>query len=102
MSENNPSGFIDEDILQKAINTWGTVVQIEMLKEECIELALALQKLSRARGDEEEKERNIIDEIADVKIMICQAQRIFPADKINERVDYKMKRLEQRLIQKLA
>jgi len=92
---------IDETILQKAIDTWGMEAQIEMVKEECLELAIALQKLNRTRGDLEEKEKNIVDEIADVTIMIKQAHRIFSIDKINERIEYKMKRLEKRLIENL-
>ena len=93
---------IDETILQKAIDTWGMEAQIEMVKEECLELAIALQKLNRTRGDLEEKEKNIVDEIADVTIMIKQAHRIFSIDKINERIEYKMKRLEKRLIEKVG
>jgi NTP pyrophosphatase (non-canonical NTP hydrolase) len=68
-----------------------------MIIEECLELALALQKLKRKRGDAEEKIKNVIDEIADVSIMIRQAQKIFDAVKIQERIDYKMNRLDKRL-----
>jgi NTP pyrophosphatase (non-canonical NTP hydrolase) len=96
------SGFIDDEILFKAIETWGNDAQCEMIIEECMELALALQKAKRLRGGtREEKIKSIVDEIADVKIMIRQAEHLFPASMINERVDFKMKRLEERLIEKV-
>lgn len=95
-------GFIDKEILHKAIDAWGANAQIELIEEECLELALALQKLKRKRGSEIEKYNAIIDEIADVKIMIEQAQIIFSQDEINKRVDYKMNRLRERLIEDLS
>ena len=88
---------IDETILKRAIQIHGEDQQCEMIIEECIELALALQKLKRKRGDPEEKLKNVIDEIADVSVMIKQAQIIFDSEKIQERIDYKMNRLEKRL-----
>ena len=93
----NESGFIDIKILDNAIDAWGIDAQCEMIIEECIELALALQKMKRVRGNREEKLMAVIDEIADVKIMITQAQRIFSSDAINNRVDFKMNRLSLRL-----
>lgn len=96
------NGFIDKEILHKAIDAWGANAQIELIEEECLELALALQKLKRKRGSEIEKYNSIIDEIADVKIMIEQAQIIFSQDEINKRVDYKMNRLRERLIEDLS
>jgi NTP pyrophosphatase (non-canonical NTP hydrolase) len=88
---------IDETILKRAIQIHSEDQQCEMIIEECIELALALQKLKRKRGDPEEKLKNVIDEIADVSVMIKQAQIIFDSEKIQERIDYKMNRLEKRL-----
>ena len=97
----NKSGFIDDEILFQAIETWGADAQREMIIEECLELALALQKMKRIRGDRAEKFNNVIDEIADVKIMIRQAEHIFNPRLVNERVDFKMKRLQERLIEKI-
>lgn len=89
--------MIDKKILQAAIDKWGVDAQKEMLEEECIELALALQKLKRTRGDIGLKIANVIDEIADVKIMIQQAELMFDIDAINERVNFKMSRLTNRI-----
>ena len=96
------SGCIDESILNMAIEKWGIDAQCEMIIEECIELALALQKMKRTRGDREAKLNAVIDEIADVKIMIRQAQKIFNLKDINERVDFKMNRLKERLKEGIA
>lgn len=96
------SGFIDDSILENAIERWGIDAQCEMIIEECLELALALQKMKRLRGDKKQKYKNTIDEIADVKIMIRQAERIFDSELINERVDFKMNRLKERLDEGVA
>lgn len=91
------SGFIDDNILQRAIDTWGIDAQCEMMLEESIELAMALQKMKRFRGDKQQKFANLIDELADNKIMLRQMEKIFPIELINNRVDFKMDRLKQRL-----
>lgn len=95
--EDGKSGYIDDDILQSAIDKWGIDAQLEMIIEECLELALSLQKLKRLRGDMTVKEAAVIDEIADVKIMIRQAEKIFPIAAINSRVNFKMNRLKSRI-----
>lgn len=93
----NVKEFIDDTILQRAIDTWGVDAQCEMMLEECIELDMALQKMKRLRGDKQQKFNNLIDEIADNKIMLRQMELIFPIELINERVIFKMNRLEERL-----
>ena len=100
--EKEESGYIDDNILQSAIDTWGFDAQCEMILEESIELALALQKMKRVRGDKQQKFDNLIDGLADVKIMIRQAERLFPIDIINKRIDFKMNRLKERLNEKIA
>jgi hypothetical protein len=55
------------------------------------------KKLKRVQGDKDKKYANTIDEIADVKIMIRQAERIFDSELINQRVDFKMNRLKERI-----
>ena len=86
--------LIDIRLLDDARNKWGFLSQVELMQEECLELALALQKDKRFKVENFD---NIIDEIADVIIMMQQAKRIFPIIKIRERIKFKMNRLEQRL-----
>jgi NTP pyrophosphatase (non-canonical NTP hydrolase) len=88
----------DEDLFHAAIKNFGVESQIEMIKEECLELALALQKAKRKSNTKEEKEEkydNIIDEIADVSIMIQQARMLFDSNKIDERIEFKLERLRK-------
>ena len=87
---------LDLSILKQAIYKWGMDAQCEMIIEECLELGLALQKFKRS-GNKDQKYANIIDEIADVTIMITQAHQMFPRDRIQERIDFKINRLTERL-----
>ena len=91
------NGVINEIILKKAIEKWGVESQHDMIIEECLELALALQNLKRERGDLKQKITNIIDEIADVEIMIKQAKIMFGEQRVNDRIDIKMIRLRMRI-----
>lgn len=91
--------MIDDKLLEQAIKQWGVEAQVEMIEEECIELALAIHKLRRNRGDNMKKLENVCDEIADVKIMIQQAEKIFDKEAIDQRVIFKMNRLKERLIE---
>jgi len=84
---------MEHRILQDAINKWGEDAQIAMIQEEAIELSLALHKF-RTRGGSIE---DVIDELADMKIMLAQAEIMLPKDAVNNRVAYKMKRLKGRL-----
>jgi len=86
-----------DEILKRAIDTWGEDAQIEMMIEESLEVALALQKLKRKRGNREQKIENVIDELADIKIMTRQMEMIFGESAINKRVEFKLNRVSDRL-----
>lgn len=90
---------INEEILQAAIDKWGEDHQIEMMIEECIELALALQKLKRQRTHQTAGLINVIDELADVTIMTRVGKIIFDKQLIQERADFKMNRLQERILE---
>ena len=87
--------IINQEILHATIKKWGSDAQLEMVKEECMELALAIQKYQR--GFSQERLDNLIDEIADVNIMIAQANMLFDHEKIQERIDFKLNRLQNRI-----
>jgi len=92
--------MIDNNILKEAIELWGTTAQIDMIIEECLELSLALQKLKRSSKTKavyDDKIAQVVDEIADVKIMLAQAEQMFPKEDIDKRVKYKMNRLKDRI-----
>lgn len=90
-------------ILNKAIETFGKPNQIAKLKEELLELALELQRNEYnlyndiITGNVSDA---IIDEVADVKIMLVQFELILGEklrDKLSDRIDYKLERLEKRI-----
>ena len=90
---------IINETLERAVEVYGKSAQIDMIQEECIELSHAICKLRRKRGDSDKKIDNLIDELADVKIMMMQADIIFKEYKndIDERIDFKINRLIKRM-----
>jgi NTP pyrophosphatase (non-canonical NTP hydrolase) len=66
--------FTDQDklSLKEAIARWGTPIQFEMVIEECTELTLAIQHYKRGRGNLDA----IMEEVADVQIMIGQMEEM--------------------------
>lgn len=87
------------EILNKAIEVYGIESQIEMIIEECAELIFALQKYKRhiQTNDIAQFVSDIQQEIADVKIMIYQAEQIFGEDEVEIFLNNKIKRLQNRL-----
>ena len=89
------------NVLKDAIETYGTSSQVDMAIEEMSELIKALCKERRVHlqpGKHAEAQANVIEEIADVAIMLEQLLIIFDKDNlVQEEVDYKIDRLEQRL-----
>ena len=87
--------MIDKEILNSAIETFGTVSQLNVAIEECAEFIDAVMKYRRGRVGINE----VITEIADVKIMMEQMEIIFGGNsKIVEcEVLRKMDRLRSRI-----
>lgn len=86
-----------KQILERAVKTYGSRAQMDMMIEEMSELTKALLKLRRAH-DEAETEKvceNIREEMADVQIMLLQMELIF--GRTTEVMGKKLERLEQRL-----
>lgn len=84
-----------DEIIEKAIDTYGSINQCIVAMEEMAELQKELSKAIRG----EEVRENIVEEIADVEIMILQLRRIFTKSEkeINAHKRAKLKRLEKRL-----
>ena len=92
--------FTDNEIkiMQTALDQWGFNAQVGQTVEECAELIVALQKhINRTlRSDTID---NILDEIADVEMMLAQmrlALRI-DDDTLRERIESKFEKLRQYL-----
>lgn len=85
------------NILCDAIQTYGKQSQVDKAIEEMSELTKALLKERQGDGSVDD----IIEEIADVFVMICQLCLIFEASAaVDEFVDFKIDRLKRRLAER--
>ena len=82
-----------EEIYKKAIVQYGVESQRKMAIEEMAELTNALMKFDRGRNTIDD----IVEEIADVSIMMKQLAIIYGLKKVKSQIDYKTARLENRL-----
>lgn len=82
---------MDKHILKTAIAKWGVETQTKKLQEECLELALVINQMECPTKPDLTDQ--FIDELADVKIMMAQAEMIIGSYEIDKRVEYKLKRL---------
>lgn len=84
---------IDIDpIAEKAIEFFGKEKQIAKALEELGELIAAISK-----SYNHENNLNIIDEIADVQIMIRQLRSIYGKSQVDGRIEFKMNRLMEKI-----
>lgn len=86
----------------EAIKHYGDDVQLWVALEEMSELIKALAKLYRAPewAPMEPLVQALIDEMADVTIMIEQLRIIFDANEaVQERMDFKLERLAARILE---
>jgi len=93
---------MSQEVYKKAIETWGSAAQIEMMIEECSELTQAIQKLKRSyysNDDERIAEANthVCEELADVNIMLEQMMFVFDSAKISNFKEAKIERLKGRI-----
>lgn len=92
------------EVLQKAIDTYGETNQMRQCIEEMSELTKAICKKERTMNREDSTEQeladrwaDLIDETADVYVMIWQMTMILGEESVAEMIDYKIKRLQKRL-----
>ena len=82
------------EVLQEAIDRYGTNAQLMMVLEEMSELLKEICKWFRGKRDPDA----IADEVADVEIMLEQVKIIFDLDReVSEHIDRKIERLRFRL-----
>lgn len=84
-----------KDLYVRAINKWGVEAQCDQAVEECAELIASLKHLKRGKVSEDE----LIDELADVYLMLGQLIYMFGEDKLNAAVDRKIVKLEKLLVE---
>lgn len=82
-----------QEILRKAIDTWGVKDQMDMAVGECGEFLTLVGRKAQNRDTVEDW----ISEISDVIIMMEQMATIFGYDKVYQQIQLKMTRLEDRI-----
>jgi len=89
---------IEIKTMQTALDQWGIAAQVGQTVEECAELIVALQKYINRTPSLDALE-NIIDEIADVEMMLAQMRLVFGIDDdtIRKRIEYKFEKLNKYL-----
>ena len=82
--------------LQTIVSTYGVNPQVDIAVDECSELIKALMK--HKRKPSLATREGIIDELADVQIMLRQMNIIFECkDEVEERIEYKINRQLERI-----
>ena len=88
----------DEKELQKlykdCMNFWGFEKQARVVQEECAELIVATSHILRGRKGSYKK---MIEEVADVYLMVQQMMIYFGKDQVMDVVDFKSDRVKAKL-----
>lgn len=79
----------------KKLAALGTQRQLDQTQEECAELIQAVSKYRRKKTIE--SRAHLVDEIADVSIMVMQLYEIFGKEEIERKVGEKLARSKGRL-----
>lgn len=90
----------DERIMQQAIETYGVQAQCDVAIEEMAELTKAIMKIRRVADDYGKTQAaldNLLEEIADVDIMIDQMKIMWGPKQVEEYRRRKLERLAKRL-----
>lgn len=90
---------MNKEKLRFIIDCYGTKTQEEIALEELAELQKAILKFRREKSGKAYKD--IIDELADVEIMLEQLKIIYSCHvDVEERIDYKINRQISRILSK--
>lgn len=81
-----------KELFKRCVDKWGRLAQLIMVMEECAELIKEVSKEIRGKGNR----KNIIEEIADVQLMIEQLKFMLNItdEEITDATGEKIERLE--------
>jgi NTP pyrophosphatase (non-canonical NTP hydrolase) len=79
-----------DEIYRTALKKWGAEAQYDQAVEECAELIAVLKHYRRAKVDE----KAVIDELADVSLMIGQLIYMFGPKKVERAIEEKIMKLK--------
>jgi len=88
----------DRETFRAAVETWGIDAQADMAEEEAAEFIVASKHYARGKVDVDE----LVDELADIRIMQEQLAEFIGRERVERRVREKMNRLRERLDQSAA
>jgi len=84
----------NRDLIQDLVEKWGVESQMDMIINRSLQLALSIQEYKKANFKEDRQyyidSYNLVCErIADMKLMIDQAEFLFNSDEINQHYNNK-------------
>ena len=82
-----------EQLYQATLDKWGVDAQYDQMVEECAELITALKHFRRGKIDRQA----VIDELADVTLMLGQLNWMFGTEQVEKSVQKKLKKLNKLL-----
>lgn len=82
-----------QDIYKATLAKWGEEAQYDQAIEECAELIAALKHFRRGKIERQA----VIDELADVTLMLGQLTWMFGEDQVNQTVEKKLNKLKELL-----
>ncbi|WP_305045835.1 MazG nucleotide pyrophosphohydrolase domain-containing protein [Geoalkalibacter sp.] len=83
----------DRELYRKTLAKWGVDAQYDQAVEECAELIAVLKHFRRGKVDEQ----RVIEELADVWLMVGQLAYMFGEDQVKSAVQEKLAKLENLL-----
>jgi NTP pyrophosphatase (non-canonical NTP hydrolase) len=83
----------DRRTFERALDHWGIDAQVDKAEEEAFEFGAASKHYAQGRADVDE----LVDELADLQIMLAQLSQFLGRERVEQRVDEKMGRLRRRL-----
>ena len=86
-------GVLD-DVCCEALALFGKENQLRQAQEECGELVAAINQYLRQDRREDHRRLAVVEEIADVWIILTQLKMALPLEDFNNALDRKLKRLQ--------
>lgn len=83
------------ELYARTITKWGVDAQCDQAVEECAELIASLKHFRRGKVSEDE----LVDELADVYLMVGQLTYMFGEEKLNAAIEKKILKLEKLLVE---
>ena len=89
-------------LMQDVVEKWGEETQLDMIVEKSLLLAITIQRLRRIERKEDhlsysDAYNDVCEKVADMRLMVEQAEFLFNANEINNHYQNKVQYLTQAL-----